>query len=338
MGIVQILHGMREKALLFNLKEEKSFKPGFSFDGVFGGPLFAIKTDEAIFLYDVENTIFIRKIDVVPNKIIWSEKKNKIALLCEDAMYILEVFYDKIEEYIEKVADGDSGDVDGCQEAFGDSFDVDGKIINGFFIDDIFVFENSKNKISYTINDKVFNITTLSNRFFLLGYLESTNKLYLINKDLQLISYNFPYSFIKYQTAILDKDFNLAEKLLEKIPDSFNESVFKFLEKFELFELCYKITKNLNQKFSLAIKLQKLKEAYEIAKNSKNSEKLKMVADLAIELGEFNFAEKAMKEGNDWSGLYYIIVVFKTGKNLKNLQMRLKRQECLMLLLDHFSN
>ena len=89
-----------------NLKEEKSFKPGFSFDGVFGGPLFAVKTDEAIFLYDVENTIFIRKIDVVPNKIIWSDKKNKVALICEDVLYILEVNYDKIEEYIEKIVDG----------------------------------------------------------------------------------------------------------------------------------------------------------------------------------------------------------------------------------------
>ena len=57
-------------------------------------------------------------------------------------MYILEVNYDKIEEYIEKVAENDEGDVDGCKEAFGESFDVDGKIINGFFIDDIFVFEN----------------------------------------------------------------------------------------------------------------------------------------------------------------------------------------------------
>jgi coatomer subunit beta' len=266
-------------------------------------------------------------------------------------MYILEVFYDKIEEYIEKVADGDSGDVDGCQEAFGDSFDVDGKIINGFFIDDIFVFENSKNKISYTINEKVFNITTLSNRFFLLGYLESTNKLYLINKDLQLISYSFPYSFIKYQMAILDKDFTLAEKLLEKIPDSFNESVFKFLEKFELFELCYKITKNLNQKFSLAIKLQKLQEAYEIAKNSKNSEKLKMVADLAIELGEFNFAEKAMKEGNDWNGLLLYYSSIQNRKKLKEFANEAKKagmfnvafgsffqlnnyEECLNILLD----
>ena len=300
-----------------NLKEEKSFKPGFSFDCVFGGPLFAVKTDEAIFLYDVENTIFIRKIDVVPNKIIWSEKKNKVALICEDVMYILEVNYDKIEEYIEKIVDGEKGDVDGCQEAFGDSFDIDGKILNGFFVDDIFVFENSKNKISYTINDKVFNITTLSNRFFLLGYLESTNKIYLMNKKFQLISYTFPHSFIKYQMAILDKDFTLAEKLLPKIPESFNENVFKFLEKFELYDLCYKITKNPNQKFSLAIKLKKLSEAYDIAANSKNSEKLKIVSDLAIELGEFNFAEKTMKEGHDWNGLLLYYSSIQNRKKLK---------------------
>ena len=334
-----------------NLKEEKSFKPGFSFDGVFGGPLFAIKTDEAIFLYDVENTIFIRKIDVVPNKIIWNEKKTKVALICEDAMYILEVNYDKIEEYIERISDGEKGDPDGCEEAFGDSFDVDGKILNGFFVEDVFVFENSKNKISYTINDKVFNITTLSNRFFLLGYLESTNKIYLMNKNFQLISYTFPHNFIKYQMAILEKDFTSAEKLLSKIPESFNDSIFKFLEKFELYDLCYKITKNPNQKFSLAIKLKKLDEAYEIAKNSKNSEKLKMVSDLAIELGEFNFAEKTMREGNDWNGLLLYYSSIQNRKKLKEFADNAKKsgmfnvafssyfqlnnyEECLTILIE----
>ena len=208
-----------------------------------------------------------------------------------------------------------------------------------------------KNKISYTINDKVFNITTLSNRYFLLGYLESTNKIYLINKDLQLISYTFPYSFVKYQMAILDKDFTEAEKLLIKIPESFNDSVFKFLEKFELYELCYKITKNPNQKFSLAIKLKKLLEAYEIAKNSKNSEKLKMVSDLAIELGEFNFAEKAMKEAKDWNGLLLYYSSIQNRKKLKIFATEAKKegifnvafssffqlnnyQECLNILLD----
>ena len=115
----------------------------------------------------------------------------------------------------------------------------------------------------------------------------------------------------------MEKDFTTAENLLKKIPDSFNDAIFKFLEKFELYDLCYKITKNPNQKFSLAIKLKKLDEAYEIAKNSKNSEKLKMVSDLAIELGEFIFAEKAMKEGNDWNGLLLYYSSIQNRKKLK---------------------
>jgi coatomer subunit beta' len=151
--------------------------------------------------------------------------------------------------------------------------------------------------------------------------------------------------------AILSKDFELAEKLLPKIPESFNESIIKFLEKFELYDLCYKITKNQNQKFSLAIKLKKLSEAYEIATTSKNSEKLKMVSDLAIELGEFNFAEKTMKEGHDWNGLLLYYSSIQNRKKLKEFADEAKKagmfnvafgsyfqlncyNECLNILLD----
>ena len=172
-----------------------------------------------------------------------------------------------------------------------------------------------------------------------------------MNKNFQLISYGLPYNFIKYQMAILEKDYPLAEKLLQKIPESFNESIIKFLEKFELYDLCYKITKNPNQKFSLAIKLKKLSEAYEIAKSSKNSEKLKMVSDLAIELGEFNFAEKTMKEGNDWNGLLLYYSSIQNRQKLKDFADEAKKagifnvafssyfqlnnyQECLNILLD----
>ena len=65
---------------------------------------------------------------------------------------------------------------------------------------------------------------------------------------------------------ILEKDFSNAEKLLKIISESFNESVIKLLEKFELYDLYYKS----NQKFSLSIKLKKLSETYEIDKTSKN--------------------------------------------------------------------
>ena len=48
----------------------------------------------------------------MPNKIIWNEKKIKLALICEDVLYSFEVNYDKIEEYIEKVVDRDKGEMD----------------------------------------------------------------------------------------------------------------------------------------------------------------------------------------------------------------------------------
>ena len=72
---------------------------------------------------------------------------------------------------------------------------------------------NTKNKINYAIEDKIFPITTLNNNYSLLGYLPSINKILLINKSFQLVSYNFPQSFINYQVAILKKDFETASKV-----------------------------------------------------------------------------------------------------------------------------
>ena len=76
-----------------------------------------------------------------------------------------------------------------------------------------------------------------------------------------------------------------------------------------------------------------------------------MVADLAIELGEFNLAEKAMKEGNDWNGLLLYYSSIKNRKKLKEFANEEKKagmfnvafssyfqlnnyEECLNILLD----
>lgn len=93
------------------------------------------------------------------------------------------------------------------------SFEINDKISNAIFIDEVFIFLNNKNKINYAIEDKIFSITTLNNNYSLLGYLSSINRILLMNKSFQLISYNFPLSFINYQVAILKRDFQSAEKV-----------------------------------------------------------------------------------------------------------------------------
>jgi coatomer subunit beta' len=71
--------------------------------------------------------------------------------------------------------------------------------------------------------------------------------------------------------------------------------------------LSYQICQNPNQKFALAIKLKKLKDARFLASEQNSAEKWKMVADLAYEMGEFRHAEEAMIAAKDYQGLllYY---------------------------------
>ena len=320
-----------------DLKEVNKFKPSFTFNSVFGGPLFAIKTDDAVYIYDVENMIFIRKIDVVPKKIIWNEEKTLVALICSDGTYILKVNFTAIEEYIDKMVDGNTkGDESGCEDSFEIDYDINESIITGFFINEVFVYQNMKNKVNYAINEKIFPITTLSTNYYLLGYLQVTNRIYLMNKSNQLISYKFPYSFIQYQIAILEKDFEKANKLFDSIPDDFNETIINFLEKFGYNELSYSITKNQNQKFSLALKLQKLTDAMEIAQKENNPEKLKLVADLAFELGEFSFAETAMKQANDYSGLLLFYSSTQNRDKLKKLAEETKQKGVFNISFSSF--
>ena len=298
-------------------KEYSKFKPGFAFEGVFGGPLYSIKTEDAIYMYDYDNSIFIRKIDVCPNKIIWNESKTKVALICADSTFILTVKYDVIEEYIENTVDGgnkNNNNESGCEEGFDVDYDINDMIMSGLFIGDVFVYQNIKKKINYAINGKTFSISTLSNNFYMLGYLPSTNKLYFLNKQFQLTSYDFPEAFAYYQMAILEKNNDKANKLFKNIPEVFLEKVIVFLEKFGYNEISYTLTKNQNQKFSLALKLKKLNDAWEIALKESNSEKMKMVADLAFELGEFSFGENAMLKANDLNGLllYYSAIQNKS--------------------------
>lgn len=308
------------------LKEYKSFKPGFSFDDVFGGPYLGVKTSDAVFMYDSETATFLRKIDVTPLSIVWNDNKNYVALICEDITYVLKVFNDAIEAYVENIVEnGEAADEDGCENAFEPISEINDKVFTGLFIDDVFIYINSKNKINYCIDDQIFSITTLNNNFTLLGYLPSTNKIYLMNKSFELITYTFPLSFINYQMAIFKKDYQTAEKIYPDIPVEYLERVTHFLEKFEHYEMSYNISQNPNQKFSLALKLRKLDDAWNLAMEQKSPEKLRLVADLALELGEFNKAEQAMIEAKDYQGLllYYSCVqerdkLLVLGDNARN--------------------
>lgn len=168
-------------------------------------------------MYDYETSIFVRKIDVTPTNIIWNDNRKSLALISEEVAYILKVNTQELTNYISAIENDENNNnnnnEEGCETGFEPIFEINETILTGFFLDDVFVYLNNKNKINYAIEDKIFNISTLDSNFFLLGYYQPVNKIYLMDKTFRLISYTLPISFVNYQIAILKKDFERAAKV-----------------------------------------------------------------------------------------------------------------------------
>lgn len=66
---------------------------------------------------------------------------------------------------------------------------------------------------------------------YLLGYIPKDNRLYLCDKELNVVSYSLLVSVLEYQTAVMRRDFETADKVLPTIPGDQRTRVAHFLEK-----------------------------------------------------------------------------------------------------------
>lgn len=65
---------------------------------------------------------------------------------------------------------------------------------------------------------------------YLLGYIPKDDRLYLGDKELNVVSYFLVLSVLEYQTAVMRKDFSTADKVLPTIPQEQRMRVAYFLE------------------------------------------------------------------------------------------------------------
>lgn len=66
---------------------------------------------------------------------------------------------------------------------------------------------------------------------YLLGYIPKDDRLYLGDKELNIVSYSLLVSVLEYQTAVMRRDFTMADKVLPTIPKEQRTRVAHFLEK-----------------------------------------------------------------------------------------------------------
>ncbi|GFQ97770.1 coatomer subunit beta' [Trichonephila clavata] len=297
-------YAVRESAtsikIFKNFKEKKAFKPEYGAEGIFGGHMLGVKSVSGLAFYDWETLELIRRIEIQPRHVYWSENGELICIAAEDSFYILR--YNS-----EAVTEAKQSNADISEDGIEESFDVLGThletVKTGLWVGDCFIYTNSLNRLNYYVGGEIVTISHLDRVMYLLGYIPKDSRLYLGDKELNVISYSLLLSVLEYQTAVMRGDFETAQSVLPSIPWEQRTRVAHFLEKQGFKSQALVVSTDPDHKFELALQLGDLKIAYKLAKEAESEQKWKRLSELALSKCEFQLAEECLHHAKDYGGL-----------------------------------
>lgn len=230
-----------------------------------------------------------------------------VALACSDATYILR--FDR-EAYVEGLNAG-LADEDGVEAAFEVVTDIQESVRTGEWVGDCFIYTNSTNRLNYLVGDQTYTISHFDQSQYLLGYLPRDGRLYLADKDVGVMSYALSLTVVEYQTLVLRGDIDSAQQLLPDIPADSMNKIARFLEGQGYKELALEVATDPEHKFELALSLNDLQTALEIARAADVEHKWKVVGDAAMAAWDIQLALECFTQAKDLGSL--LLVHSSTG-------------------------
>jgi coatomer subunit beta' len=293
--------------------------------------LIAVKGPDCVVFFDWEDGSFIRKIDVVPIAMYWNESGDSLIIACSDSFYILR--YDR-DVVANALSAGNVNPEEGVNGSFELVNTVNEKIRTGQWVGECFLYTNNNKRLNYIVGGEIMTLCHLNSAMYLLGFVPKEDRVFLIDKSYNIVSYKLLLSVLSYQTAVVRKDFVTANELLRLIPSSEYSAVARFLESQGFKEEALAVTSDLEHKFELAIDLKKMDIAHKVlceldAKAMNDAKKgggmaaieqedstevqgrWRRLGDLSLMNGELSLAESCAKRSHDLSGL--LLLYSSTG-------------------------
>ena len=300
-GAYAILENAHTIKVFKLFKERQVIKLHDAAEVLFGGALLGVRTATSISFYDWETLRVVRRIDEAPKIVEWSDSGELVALVSEGGFFVLKYNRDAVTQHFQQPR----ADIpeDGLDFAFDLVEEVEEKARQASWVGDCLCFVNSSDRLNYYIGGEVTTIAVLSRSMHLLGFLAKENRIFCIDKDRNVVSYQLFVSVIEYKTAIVREDFDAASDILPRVPESMKYKVAQFLHNRGHLELALAVTTDDDHRFELSILLSRLHEAADIAQRSPSTTRWKQIGDLALELGFFDIAEQALNSAGDFNGL-----------------------------------
>ncbi|KAG5641700.1 hypothetical protein DXG03_004418 [Asterophora parasitica] len=259
-------------------------------DGLHGGTLLGALGAGFVVFWDWESGEIVRRIDVDAKNVFWSGTGSLVAIAAEDSFYILR--FDR-DAYNAKLAEGAEITDEGVEEAFEVIADV-----------------SEGNRLCYFVGNESYTISPFDTPLFLLGYMPAHNRVYLVDKDMHIHGYALSLSVVEYQTAVLRGDTEAAAEILPTLPKDQLNKVARFLESKDLKELAIQVTTDADHKFDLALQLDDLDTALDIARGVPELEaelKWKALGDRALAVWRFDLARECFDKAGDLSALMLLL-------------------------------
>lgn len=362
-------HGTGDFAIRESTSRVKTFKnfkdnrqivlPISSADGIFGGHLLGVKNSDSIVFFDWESGEFIQKIDVSPSQVFWNTTGDHVVLVCSDTYYVL-TFKDEVVQ--QAIANGnvnaDEG-VDGSFELISSNTE---KVKTGQWVGDCFLYTNGSGNLLYYVGGSTMNLVHLNYPMYLLGFVHKEDRIFLIDKTYNVVSYKLLLSVLNYQTAVVRGDFDTANAILPTIPPSEYLEVAKFLESQGFKEEALAVTPDPDHKFELAIDLRRIEIAKKVLMESESrccdtgsteaNSRWRRLGDLALAHGDIDLAQHCAKLSGDLSGLLLLYSASSDRDGMVSLGDEAARvgrinvafvayfvtgqvEKCIQLLIDH---
>ena len=144
--------------LFKNFKEKKSFKPEFGAEGIYGGHLLGVRSVSGLAFYDWETQELVRRIEIQPKSVYWSETGELCCIATEDSYFVLKYNSDVVANSQD---DKDKITEDGIEDAFDVLGEVGESVKTGLWVGDCFIYTNSVNRLNYYVGGEIVTVSHL---------------------------------------------------------------------------------------------------------------------------------------------------------------------------------
>lgn len=288
---------------------------GFQADGLSGGVLLGVKGQGGISFFDWATGGLIRRIEVEPKQVYWSESGELVTLACEDTFYVLRF---SRENYIEGLQAG-LAEEDGVESAFEVITDISESVRTGEWVGDCFIYTNSTNRLNYLVGDQTYTVSHFDQPMYVIGYIQRDSRIYLADKDVNVTSFALSLPVLEYQTLVLREDMETAAELLPTIPQDQLNKIARFLEGQGHKSLALEVATDPEHKFDLALALNHLDIALELAREADVDHKWKTVGDAALTAWDVALAAECFLHAKDLGSLLLLYSSTSDREGLEKL-------------------